>query len=165
MSASDDVREILSGLRFLHDIDEASLKAIASVAEIQQFPTGAVVFREGMGHPRIYVIIEGSVALEMRVGGRQTKRLQTVGEGELLGWSPLLGSIEMTATARALVPTRAVSIDAAQLIALCEHNPRFGMQFMRRTAQALSNRLAATRLQLMDVYNQELPLGSTDEEV
>ena len=98
------------------------------------------------------------------MSGRETKRLQTVGKGELLGWSPLLGQVEMTATARAMQPTRLVSIDATQLLALCEHNPRFGLEFMKRTAQALSKRLSATRLQLLDVYNDELPVTPTGRE-
>jgi CRP-like cAMP-binding protein len=63
----------------------------------------------------------------------------------------------MTATARALTPTKAISLFAAQVLALCHHNPRFGFLFMRRLAEALAARLNATRLQLLDVYKDELP--------
>ena len=93
-----------------------------------------------------------------------SKRLQTVGSGELLGWSPILGLVEMTATARAFQPTQVVAIDTKQLNAICEHNPRFGLEFMRRTAQALAQRLSATRLQLLDVYNHELPVTPASQE-
>jgi CRP-like cAMP-binding protein len=64
----------------------------------------------------------------------------------------------MTATARALAPTRLVALDASQVLALCHHDPAFGFTLMRRTAQALAARLSATRLQLLDVYRQELPV-------
>jgi CRP-like cAMP-binding protein len=156
----DSLREV----RFLHDFEEADLKPIADIAVEQHLPAGAVLFREGQDHARIYLIREGSVALEVKVSGRQTKRLQTVGTGELLGWSPLLGQLEMTATARALVPTAIIAIDANQLSVLCTHQPRFGLEFMKRTAQALSQRLTATRLQLLDVYNQELPDAPSGQE-
>ena len=109
-----------------------------------------MLFREGQSHPNIYLVIAGSVALDFRFSGRA---LQTVGPGELLGWTPILGEVEMTATARVLEPTQAVAIRASQLIALCEHNPRFGFEFMRQTARALSRRLNATKLQLLDVYS------------
>jgi CRP-like cAMP-binding protein len=86
------------------------------------------------------------------------KRLQTIGQGELLGWSPVLGLSNMTATARVLEPSTLVVLDAKQLVTLCEHNARFGYEFMRRTALALSHRLSATRLQLLDVFHHELPV-------
>ena len=69
------------------------------------------------------------------------------------------------ATARAIRPTRVVSINGNQLMALCEHNPRFGFEFMRRVVAALARRLNATRLQLLDVYSHELPAFATEEEV
>jgi CRP-like cAMP-binding protein len=164
MSQLEDMLDTLQSVYFLHDIDESHLRPIASIAQIRKIPEGCVLFREGQDHREIYLVVEGSMALEVRVSGRETKRLQTVGKGELLGWSPLLGQVEMTATARALRPSQLIAIDGTQLLALCEHNPRFGLEFMRRTAQALSKRLSATRLQLLDVYNQELPAAPTDQE-
>lgn len=159
-----EILELLESVRFLHDIPEAYLVPIASISQVREFPAGSVLFREGQDHASVYLILEGSVALEVRVTGQSTRRLQTVGEGELLGWSPLLNQTEMTATARALQATRAITIDAAQLVAQFEHNPRFGLEFIRRTAQALSQRLNATRLQLLDVYQHELPTVPVGEE-
>jgi CRP-like cAMP-binding protein len=72
---------------------------------------------------------------------------------------------DMTATARVLEPTTLLLIDAKQLAALCEHNPRFGYEFMRRTALVLSQRLSATRLQLLDIYHHELPVHPDPREV
>ena len=88
--------------------------------------------------------------------GRGCTTIQTIGPGELLGWSPVLGSPLMTATSRVLAPATLVALNAGQILAVCEHNPRFGMEFMRRTAQALAVRLNATRLHLLDVYRQDL---------
>lgn len=152
-----ELLEILRGIRFLHDIDDAHLRLLVPITEVKQVPAGSTLFREGQDHSQIYLVIDGSIALDVRVSGQETKRLQTVGPGELLGWSPVLGQVEMTATARVLRPSRIVAIDAAQLLAICEHDPKFGFEFMRRTARALSKRLAATRLQLLDVYSSELP--------
>ena len=125
-------------------------------AGTREHEPGAIVFREGQKETRFYLIVNGRVSLEFCTPGLGCKRLQTVGAGELLGWSPILGLSEMTATARVLEPTTLLVIDARQLVTLCEHNPRFGYEFMRRTALALSQRLSATRLQLLDVYQHEL---------
>ncbi len=164
MNHQEQILDNLRGIRFLHDIEDEYLRSLASIADIQAIPEGTILFREGQDHPKIYFIVSGSIALEVRLSQRETKRLQTVGSGELLGWSPILGLVEMTATARALHPTQVIAIDGKQLKAYCEHNARFGFEFMRRTAQSLAQRLSATRLQLLDVYNNELPAAPASQE-
>ncbi len=149
--------EILHRIRFLDGIAEQDLHRIASVAQLESFRPGATVFREGDRLTKIFMVVTGSVALEVGVPGHSPKRLHTIGEGELLGWSPVLDQGPMTATARALVPTQAVALDAFQVLAMCHQDPSFGFTFMRRTARALAQRLSATRLQLLDVYQNELP--------
>ena len=76
----------------------------------------------------------GNVALEVRVTGGSEQRVNTVGPGDLLGWSPVLNQLPMTAGARALTPVRLIALDAAKVLALCQQDPRFGFTFMRRTA-------------------------------
>jgi len=149
--------DVLKGLRFLQDIPDAYLQELAPLAELKDLPTHTVVFREGQTSASIYLVVEGSIAVEVCIPGRGCTPVVTVGAGELLGWSPILGSGVMTGTARVLTPARVVVMNAAQILALCEHNPRFGLEFMRRTARALAVRLNAARLQLLDVYRQELP--------
>lgn len=164
--SSKEVLETLRDVGFLHDFAEDYLRPIAEIAAIMDFPAGFVLFREGESlHPNVYLVIQGAVALEIRVAPQVIKRFQTVGDGELLGWSPPVDQPKMTATARTLKPTQIVAVNAAQLMALCEHNPRFGLVFMRRTLLALSRRLDATRLQLLDVYSHELPIVATGQEV
>jgi CRP-like cAMP-binding protein len=94
--------------------------------------------------------------VEICAPGRGCTTVYTVGPGELLGWSPLLGAGPMTGTARAVTPAQVVVVNAGQVLAVCAHDPYFGMEFMRRTAGALAFRLNATRLQLLDVYRQEM---------
>jgi CRP-like cAMP-binding protein len=154
--------EILRHLRFLEGVSDDEIKQIASVAQLKEYSAGSTLFRAGEWLPCIFLVVEGSVGLELPVPGQGTKRIHTVGRGELLGWSPLLTQLPMSATARALMPTDVVAIDAGQILALCHHDPRFGFAFMRRTAQALAKRLDATRLQLLDVYRHELPAAVGD---
>ena len=149
--------EVLHRIRFLDGIAEEDLHRIASVARLQSYRTGTVLFREGDRITQIFLISQGNVALEVGVPGYGARRIHTVGAGELLGWSPVLDQGPMTATGRALAPTDVVAIDAFQVLALCHQDPNFGFAFMRRTARALAQRLNATRLQLLDVYGTELP--------
>jgi CRP-like cAMP-binding protein len=138
----------LENVTFLQDLDREHLGQIALLGQLKELPGGSPVFREGQHSSCIFLLSKGHVALEMNVPGRGIIFTQTVGPGELLGWSPLLSHGPMTATAITLEPCRLIAIDAAQLLSLCEENAKFGIAFLRRTALALAERLYATRLQL-----------------
>lgn len=149
--------EMLEGLCFLRGIGEDYLRQIASITVMKEIVAGTAVFREGDHEGHIYIVTDGRVALEIK-GPAGPVRILTVGPGELLGWSPLLGNGRTTATARALTSCKLLALSAPQALALSEHNPRLGMELFRRTAFALAQRLSATRLQLLDVYREELPV-------
>ncbi|MEQ8789621.1 MAG: cyclic nucleotide-binding domain-containing protein [Pirellulaceae bacterium] len=153
--------EVLRRLRVLEGLDDEHLTLLAAVAEEVSYPAGAVIFREGELARDIYLIVDGSVSLEVCGASVGCRRILTVTEGELLGWSPVLEQTRLSATARALEPTRAVRLSGKQVLTLCEHDARFGYEFMRRAALALANRLNATRLQLLNVYGHAMP--TTDE--
>jgi len=144
--------ETLRGIAFLDGATEPDLQRIAGVAQLEQYPIGSTLFRDNESLDCIFLIVAGSVALEIPGPDLAVKRTYTVGPGELLGWSPLLSKLPMTATARSLTLTRVVALNAGKVLALCEQDPRFGYAFMRRTAQALARRLDATRAQLVDQY-------------
>jgi CRP-like cAMP-binding protein len=136
---------------------------LADVARVEDISSATVLFREGQESGAVFLVVSGEVALEIASPNRGRLRFQTVGPGELLGWSPLLGQPLMTATARALTPAQVIRLEAAPLLKLCQEHPRFGMEVMRRSASALSKRLAATRLQLLDVFRTELQAASGEE--
>ena len=149
--------EEMKQIRFLEDLSDDHLRQLASIADLQVVPAKAVVFREGQTCPSAFLVVEGNVALEINVPGREIRQLQTIGAGELLGWSSVLGMGPMTATGRCLTPSRLLALNATQLSALMAHDPGFGCEFLRRTAKALASRLSATRLQLLDVFRDQAP--------
>jgi len=131
--------------------------ALVAIAVTKHWSPGAQLFQEGVEHDDIYLLQDGHVRLEMLVLDRGRVPLITVGAGDLLGWSPLFGNHVMTATAIALEPTQALAFDGKQLRELCETNHEVGYHVMRHIAQALSERLVATRLQLLDLFREHEP--------
>ncbi len=85
--------EVLRPIRFLEGVSEAELLQIASVAQLKNYPAGRTLFREGERLSCIFLVVDGSVGLELPVPGHGAKRIHTVGPGELLGWSPLLSEL------------------------------------------------------------------------
>lgn len=142
--------DTLEDITFLHDLAPEYRSFIASVGRLKEYAAGAVLFRAGQDAADVYLLCRGIVALEISGPGGEPAAIQTVGPGELLGWSPLLGLGPMTATARAVTPCRAVALAADRLLALGKHDPRFGMELLRRAAAVLARRLAGTRRRLLE---------------
>jgi CRP-like cAMP-binding protein len=151
--------DLIADLRGIHALDgmpDELLEELSRAARDVDLPAGSVIFRQGDPAQAAYLLVSGQVALEICTAGEGCKRILTVAGGELLGWSPALGQQQMTATARALSDVRAIELDGTRLLAACEHNPRLGFEFMKRTALALAKRLSATRLQLLNLYGPEM---------
>ncbi len=152
-----ELLEQLRGVSFLHGIDDDHLRKLAQVARMVELEEGKVIFREGEPASNIFLIVSGTVSLEICSPGVGCRRVLTAGPGELLGWSPVLEQVRLTSTARAITPVQLIEINGGQVIAMCEHDARFGYTFMRRSALALAKRLNATRLQLLDIFGQQMP--------
>lgn len=143
---------LLSDLYFARGLPPRTLAALAAMAGLQTIPARTVLFREGAPCPDLFLVQAGHFSLDMNVPGRGHVTILTVGPGELLGWSALLGEGSMTAAATALEESRVITLPGAMLRTLCQTDHEFGFGLMRHTAVALSKRLLATRLQLLDLF-------------
>jgi CRP/FNR family cyclic AMP-dependent transcriptional regulator len=143
--------QLLSGIDFSATLSQRILDHLADVSVLRAFPVGAVIFGEGDQNDRLYLLCSGKVDLEMNLPGRGPQRIQTLGPGDMLGWSALLGQGQMTATARAVEETQAIAASSRELLELCEEDGQLGYELMRRMAMALSSRLLDTRRRLLEV--------------
>jgi len=152
-NAFDLVREV----GFLSELSDEDFKKTVDLATVQHRDAGAMIFQEGASCEDLFLVISGSVALDMHVPRRGQIRILTVGAGEVLAWSALWGDQRMTATGTALVDTTLVSIPGRKLQQLCEADQDIGYAVMRRMAVALSRRLLAARIQLLDLFSETQP--------
>jgi CRP-like cAMP-binding protein len=128
------------------------IERLAEIATPVRWKAGEMVYREGDPGSPFYLVEEGLVAIEFDVPGRGAITTLTVGPGEIFGWSGLFYQRPKTSAARAQAPTRAQALDTARLRALCDGDPVFGYTVTRRILQVVSERLKATRIQLLDVF-------------
>jgi CRP/FNR family cyclic AMP-dependent transcriptional regulator len=149
----DLVIECLRKTEFLSQLRPPLLEDVARCARRECVLGGRALFSEGSRNERLYLVHSGTIALEMRVPGRGNVRILTISAGEMVGWSALLGQQIMSATAIVLEDTELLSFSAVELQTLCDHNHEIGYVVMHRMAVALSGRLLATRLQLLDLFN------------
>jgi CRP-like cAMP-binding protein len=137
---------------FFAGLGRCELDLIAGCARNVRFEPGEHVFREGGAADSFYVIRFGRVVTEIRSPGRGPIAIQTLGEGEVLGWSWLFPPYRWFHDARAVELVRAVAFDGTCLRGKCESDPRLGYELMKRFAQVIIERLENTRMQLLDVY-------------
>jgi CRP/FNR family cyclic AMP-dependent transcriptional regulator len=159
--------QVLGKLRFSASLPDEVLERLASSATLSGFPTGAILFREGSQNDRLMIITVGRVALDMNVPGRGETRILTLGPGDMVAWSALLGGGRMTTSAVAIEDTQVVSISAADALATGESNHTFGYYLMRQMGRCLADRLVATRLQLLDLFSESpsaMPLEAGSED-
>jgi CRP/FNR family transcriptional regulator, cyclic AMP receptor protein len=132
------------------------LELLAGCASNVAFDAGQYIAREGDDANEFYLIRHGKVSLEISSPGRQKVTVQTLGEGEVLGWSWLVPPYRWQFDARAVELTRAIALDGQCLRGKCEEDPRLGYELMKRIAPIIVQRLQATRLQLLDVYGSQV---------
>jgi len=145
--------QMLSDCEFVRGMSAEAANRLESIAQVNSYSPGTLVFVEGTPHPRFHLIAQGHVRLEMYVPRRGRVPILTTGRGDVIAWSALIGDSTMTATGVALDAVTTVSFLGQELKQLCDAEQEVGYDVMRTLAAALSRRLLATRLQMLDLFN------------
>jgi CRP-like cAMP-binding protein len=154
---AQELAQVLGELRFAATLPAAVIERLASAATVRRISRGATLFREGNRNDQLFILVRGRLALDMFVPPRGEVRIMTLGPGDVVAWSALLAHGHMTTTAVALDEVEVLAIPAESLRAQCEAEPAIGYPLMRQMAQALAERLLATRLQLLDLFSDTAP--------
>jgi CRP/FNR family cyclic AMP-dependent transcriptional regulator len=134
---------------FLRGLTEEQLKVLEDCSMKRVFEPGEVIFREGDLANRFYLILSGSVALEAPRVEDGPVRIETLGAGDVLGWSWLFPPYSWHFDARALERTEAIFLYGTRIRAKCEEQPALGYELIKRVSMVLMNRLQATRKELI----------------
>jgi CRP-like cAMP-binding protein len=137
---------------FLRGLDPEFLTRIGEGAHEETYETGSAIVQEGDVADEFYLIFSGKVALEVGLPDRPRTTIQTLGPGEVLGWSWILSPYRWRFDARALKPTRVLVLSAGRLRSALEERPADGYRFLMRLLPVIAERLENTRLQLLDLY-------------
>jgi CRP/FNR family cyclic AMP-dependent transcriptional regulator len=148
----ETLEPILAKHPFLKGLKPEHLKILVGCASNVRFNAGQFLFHEGEEANEFYMIREGKVAVQIQGAERGPITVQTIGEGEVLGWSWLIPPYRWRFDVKALELTRAIALDGKCLRTKSEEDHDLGYQLLRRFAGIIVERLEAARLQLLDVY-------------
>ncbi|MGW2935433.1 Crp/Fnr family transcriptional regulator [Streptomyces sp. NPDC001156] len=127
------------------------------IAREVSFPEGTRLFEEGRHADRFWIVRTGTVALDLHVPGRRAPVIESLGRGELVGWSWHFTPHVWQMGAEATTPVRAYEFDALHVRAMCEEDAEFGRAIAVWVGRVVAHRLHAARTRLLDLY---APYGS-----
>jgi CRP/FNR family cyclic AMP-dependent transcriptional regulator len=149
----ESLEPLLAEHPFLKGLDPAHTQLITGCASNVRFDTGQIIFREGEEANQFYIIRQGKVALQIYTPGRGSIIIDTLTEGEVLGWSWLIPPYQWRFDAVASELTRAIALDGKCLRNKCEADHNLGYELLKRFSSIVDQRLESTRLRLLDIYD------------
>jgi signal transduction histidine kinase len=142
-----DIRKTLGESSLFSDLSDEQRDRIALLSREMTFETGDVLFREGDSADNIYIVLQGTLAVEVGLLGRQRRRCATIAtahRGESVGWSAGIGSQKYLASAYAVEKTTAVVVDRRAVQCLFADNPASGLRVMEKLIDLARSRLCRT---------------------
>ena len=143
---------LLTQTWFAADMPEDICERLSAIAEYREYPAGAAVVQEGEACRELGVILKGRIALRLALPGVGEQTILTIDDGDLFGWSALLPESIATSTGVTLSPTTALVFDRDPLMALMAEDCQIASVIYPRVLVAVTRRLQATRVQLLDLY-------------
>jgi CRP/FNR family cyclic AMP-dependent transcriptional regulator len=144
--------EQLAGFALLDRLSEAQRVTVARTAQEVDIAVGTRLFEEGQPASGCWLIRAGDVALGTSIPGRGQIVVQTLGPGDMLGWSWLVPPHHWHFTATAQTPVAALRLDTDELRELAQQDPALGYPLALGLFEILLARLQGTRARLLDLY-------------
>jgi CRP/FNR family cyclic AMP-dependent transcriptional regulator len=144
---------------FLAGMNRTQLALLTDCAMAAHFKTGQTILREGEFANRCYLIETGKVVLESVDSFGAPLLIETIGAGDLLGWSWMFPPYVWQFTARAIESTTAIFFYGTILREYCEKDHSFGYELLKRISAVMVKRLQAAHRQLVAVCSRGTSFG------
>ncbi len=155
MSASLEAESISTRVAlhpFLAGMNPTQLALLTDCAMASHFKKGQTILREGELANRFYLIDSGKVVLESGEAFGEPVIIETIGPGDLLGWSWMFPPYVWHFTARAVEPTEAVFFYGTILREYCERDPNLGYELFKRITPVMMKRLQSARTKMLSIH-------------
>jgi CRP-like cAMP-binding protein len=131
--------EILRSTAILGGVSDATIGAIAAVAQPQAVEEGETLYSVGDPARSVYVVAAGRLRFILGGDGRPAAQGTIIRAGDILGWAALLGDQpRRIATVIALEKCRLLDIDGEALLRILDQDPRGGYLVMQRLAKMVT---------------------------
>jgi len=146
------LESIIAKHPFFENLDEKYMELVTGCASNVRFESSEFICRHNEEANNFYIIREGKVALEVCPPGKPPITVQTVSDGEILGWAWIVPPFHWQFDAQAVELTRAIVLDGKCLRKKCGEDPVFGYEILSRLLPVIGKSMEATQMQLLDIY-------------
>ena len=138
-------------------LSEAQRQQVLACGEYQQFVCGDWLSQQHLAANQLHLLLSGRVQL-MTMGrlGRNVI-LESLGPGDMLGWSWFTNPEQWHFSARAATDVHCFSCHGETLRKTMDEDPALGYAILTQLVAMLAQRVQAARLHSLDVY--ALPVG------
>ena len=128
---------------------------VFALAEECSFDEGDHVFRRSESAEYLYILEEGRIRVSVGDLGTVARTIRN--SGDLFGWSSLVGPGRYTASAQCLTRSTVLRLSGRRVNEVLESNPSEGLQFYRRLAGFIRERLIDTYRALLTYDPEKKP--------
>ena len=150
------VEQLLQDVPAFAGLPPGHLALIALCASNVGARADEYLFREGEPADTFYLVRRGAVALEAHAPAGPPLVIETLHEGDVVGWSWLVPPFRWHFDGRAASDVRAIRFDAACLRGKADADPALGYELLQRFTAIIVDRLQAARMRLLDLYGSSV---------
>jgi CRP-like cAMP-binding protein len=150
------MQEMLDSLPYIplfHDLDPAQIDALKPLFEPFTTPTETVIFEQGDPATYLYLILKGAVLIRYKPYDGPSIILTRLREGDVFGWSAVIGSPRYTSSIISESALEAIRIRGEDLWKLVEEQPKTGKMIIDRLAKIVSPRWEKAHEQIQSLMS------------
>ncbi len=142
---------ILSQFSLFNELPENLLKEIAAISKEISAKQGDFVFREGEKADKLHFLLNGSIALRVKLTSRPDSVTVSFVSSpfQSFGWSGVVPPYHYTSSAECEEDSNLLIIPSEPFMKLLEQNPESGFKVMQRITVIIADRLRNSRQALL----------------
>ncbi|MDE2370018.1 MAG: cyclic nucleotide-binding domain-containing protein [Burkholderiales bacterium] len=145
--------EAVRASRLAQDLDADEVGVLAALVAEQHYRSGDVIAREGQVDSRLFVIVEGSLALVKSLGTPEQSQLVTLSAGDFVHELGFIDGSQRYATLTAASDARLLMLERAKLESLITGNPRVLYRVMCSIIRAVHDMQRRMAMQASELTN------------
>jgi CRP-like cAMP-binding protein len=147
--------ETLPDIPFFRDLEPAQIAALKPLFESFTCATETAVFEQGDLATHLYLILKGRVAIQYKPYDGPAIILTRLYEGDVFGWSAVIGSERYTSSIVSETPLETIRIRGRDLWRLVDGHPQTGRVIIDRLAGMVSPRWTNAQEQIQSLLNRD----------
>ncbi|MBI5078838.1 cyclic nucleotide-binding domain-containing protein [Candidatus Saganbacteria bacterium] len=146
--------EMLKGINLFEFLKLEELEDIAAISTIEEFNGGDYVYKEGDKAEKIYMVLEGRVAMETEIGPSRRATIYTETKGKMFGYPAMVKPHIFSTYARCLDRAKIITIRADDLVEkVFKPDCRRGYLVMNKLGEIIAQKLKETMIQLLSLVH------------